>query len=96
MLYLLGNFGLKFEVKTATEEGTRETSCNKDSNLYLGSFEIPGYRDKMQYNEENQGLHGIKDRVVQTLNSYRSYWTNLQKEMMKLKLENQKLKDMLL
>lgn len=92
----LGNFGHKFETKTVTEEGTRETSWNKDSNLCLGSFEVIGYRDRMHFWDESQGLHTIKDKVVQTLNSYRSYWTSLQKEMMKLKIENQKLKDMLL
>lgn len=37
----------KFGPNTITEVGTRETSCNKDSHLHMGSFEVIGFKDRL-------------------------------------------------
>jgi len=85
----------KFGHKTVTEEATRETSCNKDSNAFLGSFELLSFKDRILVQNESQKLDVVKGQVEKTLNTYRSYCSNLQQEMHKLKRENQRLKNIL-
>jgi hypothetical protein len=67
--YLRNNIGHK----TITEEKTRETSCNKDSNLYLGSFEVPSQSQRFIIDDNSHMLTSVKNKVEYTLNSYKKY-----------------------
>jgi hypothetical protein len=67
--YLRNNMGHK----TITEEGTRETSLNKDSNLYMGSFEVPSQRERYVVDDHSHMLKTVKSQVEYTLNSYKKY-----------------------
>jgi len=84
-----------YDHRTITEEGTRETCC-KDSYLCMGSFEVPNsYERTLIPHDESHKLSLIKNKVEQTLNTYRSYCSNLQQEMAKLKHENIKLRNLM-
>ncbi len=61
----------------------------------MGSFEVPNYDERSLVPDETHKLSLIKNKVEQTLNTYRSYCSNLQREMAKLKNENMKLRHLL-